>query len=284
MTVPQTQASAPLRIKRLSLTDFRAFPGPAPTIFDLSGKNLLVYGENGAGKSSVFHALQGIFSLKPLRSLRDHKNVFSGQPDTDCRVAVEFMDGQAAAEWSISKHPGAIGSMSADPRITESALRRACLDYRALLDTNYRHGQKSINLFDTAVEHLLVDFPVTVSGGLPTTIGDLWEKVLNTFPYKHTTQSIMRINQACLEFNSAFRSAIPTLLPHINSLMQTLGWHDVELRGLNTPGLTYKNAWFKHDRTIEGQVLSPELTFRGYPLITPQIFLNEARLSALGNL
>ena len=51
----------PLRIKRLTLTDFRAFPGPAPTHFDLDGKNLLVYGENGAGKSSIFHALGGVF-------------------------------------------------------------------------------------------------------------------------------------------------------------------------------------------------------------------------------
>ena len=110
-----TSPAKPLRIKRLTLTDFRAFPGPAPEHFDFDGKNLLVYGENGAGKSSIFHALQGIFSLKPDRALRDHKNVFSGQPDTNCRVTVEFMDGKPAAEWSVSKHPGSIGSMSAEP-------------------------------------------------------------------------------------------------------------------------------------------------------------------------
>lgn len=277
-----TALPRPLRIKRLTLKDFRAFPGPAPAHFDLDGKNLLVYGENGAGKSSIFHALQGIFSLKPDRALRDHKNVFSGQPDADCRVTVEFMDGKPAAEWSVSKHPGSIGSMSADQRITESALRRACLDYRALLDTNYRHGQKSINLFDTAVEHLLRDYPATASGGQPTSIGELWEKVLKAKPSTHSSQAITRINQACMEFNTAFRSAIPRLLPHINSLMQALGWHDVELKGLNTPGLTYNNARLKQNRAISGQELRPELTFRSHPLPAPQIFLNEARLSALG--
>ena len=40
--------ATPLRIKRLTLTDFRAFPGPAPTTFELDGKNLLVYGETVA--------------------------------------------------------------------------------------------------------------------------------------------------------------------------------------------------------------------------------------------
>ena len=31
-----------MKINTLSLTDFRAFPGPAPATFELGGKNLLV--------------------------------------------------------------------------------------------------------------------------------------------------------------------------------------------------------------------------------------------------
>ena len=276
-----TAQPKPLRIKRLTLTDFRAFPGPAPTHFDLDGKNLLIYGENGSGKSSVFHALAGFFSLKPARPLREHKNVFSGEADTSCKVSVEFSDGTAAVDWSVSRHPGSIGSKSADLRVTEAALRRACLDYRSLLDTNYRHGHGPINLFDTAVEHLLRDYP-TVSGGQATTIGELWTTVLRSMPSKHTTAAITRINQACLEFNTAFRNAIPVLVPHIQAMLLALGWHDVEIRGINTSGLTYNNARLRQNRAIEGQVLTPELTFRKHPLPAPQIFLNEARLSALG--
>jgi recombinational DNA repair ATPase RecF len=54
----------PARIRRLTLTDFRAFPGPVSTAFDLDSKNLLVYGENGAGKSSLFYALSGFFLVQ----------------------------------------------------------------------------------------------------------------------------------------------------------------------------------------------------------------------------
>lgn len=271
-----------LRIKRLSLTDFRAFPGPAPAHFDLDGKNLLVYGENGAGKSSIFHALNGFFSFKPKQPLRDYKNVFSQQPDAGCRVAVEFSDGSSPVEWSVARHPGSLGGKNTDLRVTEAALRRACLDYRALLDTNYRHGHGPINLFDTAVEHLLRDYPVTVAGGTSTTIGELWVKVQRAMPSQHTSAAITRINQACLEFNTAFRDAIPVLVPHILAFLQALGWHDAEIQGLNTPGLTYNNARLKQNRAVDGQALTPQLVYRGHPLMTPQVFLNEARLSALG--
>jgi len=275
-------ATAPLRIKRFTLTDFRAFPGPAPALFDLDGKNLLVYGENGSGKSSIYHALGGFFSLKPKQPLREHKNVFSGLPDTDCRVTVEFTDGKASVEWSVSRHPTSLGSKSADTRVIEGALRRACLDYRSLLDTNYRHGHGVLNLFEIAVEHLLRDYPVTTAGGVSTTIGELWERVQRFKPAQHTTGALARINQACVDFNTAFRTTIPVLLPLINELMSDFGWRDVEVKDLRTPGLTYNNARLKQNRAVEGQVLTPDLTFCDHPLTAPQIFLNEARLSALG--
>jgi ABC-type uncharacterized transport system fused permease/ATPase subunit len=56
-------AVTPPRIKSFTLCDFRAFAGPEPVSFILDGKNLLIYGENGAGKSSVFHALDEFFSV-----------------------------------------------------------------------------------------------------------------------------------------------------------------------------------------------------------------------------
>ena len=280
---PAVPAAVPLRIKHLTLTDFRAFPGPTPARFDLDGKNLLVYGENGAGKSSLFHALSGIFALKlPQDALRKHKNVFSGLPDTDCKVAVEFSDGGAAVEWTVSSHPGSLRGRAPDARITEAALRRACLDYRALLDTNYKQGNGSINLFDIAVEHLLRDFPVTVTGGTATTLGELWNKVQGGMPATHTSAAFKHINDACVEFNTAFRGAFPALIPLINELMQLLGWKDVEIKGFNTPGLTYNRAHRRKDRAVDGQQLTPELSFRNHILTTPQLFLNEARLSALG--
>jgi hypothetical protein len=83
---------------------------------------------------------------------------------------------------------------------------------------------------------------------------------------------------ACTAFNAAFRGAFAALVPLVNELMQLLGWHDVKLLQFHTPGITYSTA----HRALDGQQLTPELHFRGHPLQTPQLFLNEARLSALG--
>jgi predicted ATP-dependent endonuclease of OLD family len=89
-----------MKIKTLSLTDFRAFPGPAPTTFELDGKNLLVYGENGSGKSSLFHALRGMFSYDTPQNLLDLRNSFSGNGIGNVRVHVEFADSTAVA-WEV---------------------------------------------------------------------------------------------------------------------------------------------------------------------------------------
>lgn len=305
--VPQPAPAAPatpLRIKRLTLTDFRAFPGPAPTHFDLDGKNLLVYGENGAGKSSLFYALSDFFSLKRSRNLRAYKNVFSGEPETACAVDVEFNDGVPGAKWFLQASSGAIGTASSgshalggtglarerhpaavsrggDARVTQAALRRACLDYRALLDTNYRQGDGAINLFDIALERLLADFPVPVAGGVTHTIGELWQAVERARPVKHTQAALARVNQACADFNNGFNQALTTLHPLVGTLLGDLIGADVAVAPFAFGGITYTAAYYKRDREIAGRSLTLSVSYRSHQLSVPQHFLNEARLSAL---
>ena len=183
-------APQPLRIHTISLTDFRAFPGPAPAIFELDGKNLLVYGENGAGKSSLFHALHDFFSMKPSRALASHKNIFSQQPEDLCKVSVTFLGASAQTlDWTTTRHPcnydlkRSVANWAdyffagTDPQVVDAARKSACLDYKSLLETNFKHGNDPINLFDLAVSSLLRDFRVTVAGGTESTISILWNAI-----------------------------------------------------------------------------------------------------------
>lgn len=294
---PAVAAVEPLRIQRISLTDFRAFPGPAPVTFELDGKNLLVYGENGAGKSSLFHALQDFFSLQPQRTLAEHKNVFSEAPPADCKVVVEFTsDPTKPASWATKTHPtGASGWMLArhihapastgDPRVVDAARRAACLDYKSLLETNYKHGNEAVNLFDLATSTLLSEFRVTVAGGTESTVGALWHAIKraekSALEGKRSKEKEQKVRDACVAFNTAFRTAIDLLLPKANEVLQALGWKDVVLKQLISPGVTYHTAHFRSARKLEGLSLTPEIVFRQKLLQRPQLFLNEARLSGL---
>src|SRR5580704_18122481 len=132
-TVPPATS---LKIKTLKICDFRAFAGPDPVTISLSGKNLLVYGENGAGKSSIFHALNEFFSIEladPISRkarLEALRNRFSGQPPTTEFIEVELDDGKPLARWDQTRHPADIAPAS-DHRVVNGAYRKAILDYRA---------------------------------------------------------------------------------------------------------------------------------------------------------
>ena len=177
-----------MKIKTLSLTDFRAFPGPAPTTFELDGKNLLVYGENGSGKSSLFHALRGLFTLDKPPALPALRNSFSGLGIGNVAVQVAFDDasharwqvgagvvqvlGSPAAQGpaAVAVHPSQMQPPNAS--VIEAAKFSALLDYRSLLNTNYKHGDGSINLFELAVQGFLADYRDLATN---KTIKELWE-------------------------------------------------------------------------------------------------------------
>lgn len=264
-----------LRIDKLSLCNFRAFPHSVD--LDLASKNLIVYGENGAGKSSVFEALRNFFATRPS-PVASFRNVFSGRPDADFKVAVTFGDGTPAVTWSANRHPTSL--LQADPRVTEAALRKSCLDYRALLDTNYLHGVKRPNLFDITVSALLADFPITIEGGTVKTISQLWADIGRTKP-SNFNSSLDPVQKACIAFNEGLRTALDALHPRLITLAGAMLGPAIDIRPFNFVGATYQHEWWKRDRIIKGLELYPDIAFHGYGVDTPQLFLNEARLSAL---
>ena len=114
-----------MKLTKIEIKDFRAFPGPCTYDFDLRGKNLLVYGENGSGKSSLFRALVEFFNLdsraKPFAA---YKNIFSDPDLTDGHITVHFDDSQPPTFWRFGD-PRPTGEAS----VAETALRKGCLDY-----------------------------------------------------------------------------------------------------------------------------------------------------------
>ena len=272
------EPETPLRISKLTLNAFRAFPHEVT--IDFKNKNLLVYGENGSGKSSIFHALKNFFSLDAPHC-DNFKNVFNADADNDFKVQVEFNDGQPAIDWTPNQHLSRANLLTpSDPRVTETALRKSALDYRSLLDTNYIHGDNRPNLFDIVVKLILADFPVTVEGGSVKTIGELWRNVESSRPYDYNCSN-EPVNEACVAFSTGLRFALDELQPHLNTMLQAMLGNAVTVASFSFSSVYYSDHWFRYKRVFEGKKLFPEVRFGNQTLEKPQTFLNEARLSAL---
>ena len=286
-----------MKIKAISLTDFRAFPGPAPTTFELDGKNLLVYGENGSGKSSLFYALRGLFSYTTPPNLLDLRNSFSGTGMGNVRVHVEF-DDRTAVAWevgagklrsantlakymfvgpiAVAVHPGHTEPVNVQVR--EASKFSAMLDYRSLLNTNYKHGDDAINLFEPVVVELLSGF---VDLATNKTILELWRSVQNSLP---TTNNYKQISNALTitgQFNAAMKRAIALLLPEAQTILKQLCPNGLKLLDLPFDGVRYNSAKALRDKAYVDKVIGLQVSFRDIEVDRPQQYLNEARLSAL---
>jgi predicted ATP-dependent endonuclease of OLD family len=97
-----------MRITRLDIKDFRAFKGEYSFDLKPAGNNLLVYGENGSGKSSLAQALNLALDAQYKPRFVDHKNVFV--TTNDGHVKLQVGDGVNPAndrtyEWSEAANP-----------------------------------------------------------------------------------------------------------------------------------------------------------------------------------
>ncbi|MCA3078157.1 MAG: AAA family ATPase, partial [Rhodocyclaceae bacterium] len=283
-------AAKPLRIKSFTLCDFRAFAGPEPVTFKLDGKNLLIYGENGAGKSSVFHALDEFFSValtSPLerkRRLSELENIFPNIGKGNVSVRVLFEEAVDEIRWDENGHPADTKGypvQPADPRVVKAAYRKAALDYRALLETNYRHGDGTVNLFDVCANVLLRDYPV-VHNGSEWRLFDLWrrmQRLSQVLRMSYVEEN--EIKELSKSFNFGVAEALEALCPKVNSILKALGWVDVELTSFELGIVRFNWDRLRKNRVFLGRKITPKLRFLGKDLNKPQTFMNEARLSAL---
>jgi energy-coupling factor transporter ATP-binding protein EcfA2 len=284
------------RPNELTICDFRGFPGPAPFKLELKGKNLLIYGENGAGKSSIYHALNEFFSLEDNTTagkrdrLSDLKNRFSKEPFGNCFVEVKFDEG-SEAKWTEVSHPAVSPNTQGDKQVVQGALRKAMLDYRSLLDTNYKHGSGEVNLFDVFIETLLRDYPATKAGSSTQTVHEIWQEIEAIMALDRISPGKGKERDSAIDaINDAILSAIDELLPAppstdvgpINQILQDLGWKDVKVTLLAFSKFRFNGKNPKDLRGFIGNVITPSIERFDEKFERPQNYLNEARLSALG--
>jgi hypothetical protein len=265
-----------VRITKVELSDFRGFPGPKTYNFDLGneGKNLLLFGENGSGKSSLSIALREFFNLNPkAEGFRSFKNKYSGNAERSLvsgKTAL-CVQGGRRFDWNyFCDRP------KDEPIIVDAAIRKAILDYRSILRTSFVDGPVEERLFSLAVEVLLRNVPVTMSGSPVQPLGAYWDATKTAKPRYRYPRMLSYAASLANRFNNAFKAVLPDVQREMQRFLGYFNdpWLRVEL---SFPGLILDRA----KKDYLNQRLDLRIKYRGLPIDDHVRFLNEARLSSL---
>lgn len=166
------------RITKIEIDNYKAYA--TKEVFELPmGQNLLLYGENGSGKSSLFRALQYFMESSVNGAKHFDNNYYTGRDDG--KIEVTFCDYDFATN-SINKDTEQIFTATETPETTTTSnllLKTAYrisgfLDYSTLLKVYLNNGTRP-NLFGLIIE-LISDY-IPIRQGLTDTIGSIVNSV-----------------------------------------------------------------------------------------------------------
>ena len=205
-----------MRIIKLEIQDFRAFYGNHIIEFAKEGErgkqSLLLYGENGSGKSSLLLAIKYILESADNENLNfdDYKNIFRETP-SDRYIELTLREG-------LNKTP-ILGKWTHDFRntnileIREASQAKGILDYKELLQIHFVHHKESrINIFNLLVKSLLAKC-INDSDPNQQTFSQQWQKLLETIPkHRGHTSKILKFDEAASLFSVGLKSKLKALL------------------------------------------------------------------------
>lgn len=257
-----------MKITQIDLKNFRAFYGEQ-TIKLKDGKSLLVLGENGSGKSSVYFALKDFFEAyeKGLDITKTpYRNLFATTKETSVKLSFDTGD---TYEWSDSQNsPHSLTSQNLD-------VIRGFIDYKSLLET-YFFQQKSdrVNVFDFIVHEVLADYQPLSS---KRTIKQYWKRI--RIPWKNTSREVQRISGEIDDFNKNLAFALKELEAQTQAIIDAFNMH-LTLT-LNFGNVGYNRAVSREKKAITNKLVNLRVGFYEQDHENHHQYLNEAKLSAV---
>ena len=260
-----------MRITEIEIKNFRAFRGAHPINLHKKGKNLLVYGENGSGKSSLYLALKFFLESGEDDSYmsKRHQNIFTEGDDRYIKLHLraDQHSKEHIYEWSQSANE------TNDDLIIEASKTKGFLDYKALLETHYVHRESgTVNVFELLIENLLAN---TVSVITSRSLAEDWDDLQPPFPRRNATNQIVILEEQVENFNQELASRLEELQTKASEILNKFGY-EVALE-LDFQGITYN----RKRKVLDGKQILLKIKFFEREISRHQSFLNEAKLSAI---
>lgn len=277
-----------MKIKNIEIKGYKAFYGKYQ--FDIGGRNIFIYGENGSGKSSFYYAIKDFFqSSNETIDFDEIENIFLSQAKKDKgHIKITFNPDKNGANsdklYTVSRRK--TDTYTAGDTIIRDAIKlKSFLTYKHLLGIHHLQKDDEIDLFDLLVKGVLKHFKsVAVTGSKE--LGELWEdaeksvkKPLDGHTY-NITQKKKDVVSALTTFNDAFKKLFDTdspedILKYAQPILDQFG-HNIKLQLYYTAARPNAN----HDE-IERNNVKVSIEYLKKNIDKPHLFLNEARLSAI---
>ena len=276
-----------VRITKIEIKNFRAFPRTYQIDLTQTGKNLLVYGENGSGKSSLYLALKLFLesdyyipfreyimwnSCYPIQGnmyqFERHQNIFSVD---DGYIKLDFQDDLGTTEhmeWSRTVRK------PENQLMIDASKTKGFLDYKTLLEMHYLYrGSTTINVFELLTRHILAN---TINDVTNQSFAQDWITLQwNSRTRRGATKQIAGREAKVQNYNRGLASKLQELKAKASEILDKFGYN-ITL-DFDFQGITYDGT--KNTRDNEQILLKVEFFNKDIP--SHHHFLNEAKLSAI---
>ena len=291
------------RISKIALRNFKFFYGE--TVIDFERKNVLIYGENGSGKSSIYWAiytfLQSVFKdipeIKKYFEQKHHDNLINRfgfqENNSSIKLTLENEAGQSE-EREISE--GNITS-TLDNFIKELTLASDFINHHTLSRIYAYYHKDEINLFDI-FDYELMEFisfkNALIEDGAPADSAKVnaavWWKYISVYIPK--LKDVKLIESYLADFNDNFQTYLNTITESTNFYITDRFKEKYNILFTYRPA-SYPLPSEGHELENDLKVKPPEIVLTVKMLTdkieedlriidSPQSFLNEARLSTIG--
>lgn len=278
----------PKKITKISFYNYKAFYSTTEDAYTLDldgGKNLLIYGENGSGKSSIFDGLKDFFRSS-TEKFEFNNNIFSeGSIPKDPYIEVHFNDEPNPLIYSAEDYNTNTKTSSFIKDVNKA---KAFISYKDLLRTHFIYSESAkLNLFPLLFGDggilANISSPLLKTGERSDfTFFDFWKKIDNSL-ISPEMPGVITISSEYNQLVDLYEAAVNKFLDDIKDLTNLyLEYFDKYLFiseikiELNKTGLVSESEEieFMKPRII------PKLKFYSNELNYYPSFLNEARLTA----
>ena len=266
-----------MRITDIEVKNFRAFYGDYHINLGKAGKNLVIFGENGSGKSSLFQAFKIFFQASVEKvAIGGQENIFlDPQNEGSVEIRVRTKDSSNSSstiEYILNSTEDKLSGDDA-VHIADANKIRAFYDYKSLLKTHQLDTSSGhVNLFDLLVKDILHR---GINKFTNDVIGEEWSGLYKySYNYKQSLNRVNWIKDKLGKFNDGLTILLEEISSDTNKFLSVFG---VNIK----VSFIYRGVQYHGRRALLNQEILLDIEFCDKTISKHHNFLNEARLSAL---